>query len=655
MVDVFGVLGDRDRDPHGLGDELVGRGTGRSARFVDEDVALELRYHPVLAEVQPGRAAGGDVLTWVLGEVYGTGGDDAYTRRPTGQDTPSWLAALFAERGCDALAGLNGEFAAVIYDRRVGEATLVTDRLGSRPVFVARPAPGVLAFASSVQRLACYPGLGTCLDGDLLGEYLAFHRALGTTTPLTGVEKLPPATATTIDLETGERTDRTYWRPVYSPTDESFGRYTDRFVDTLETVLDEQTGGAVDDVGLLTSGGTDSRLLLGGLDDGVTAYHLFDWQGRETRIAERAAGATDCEYVPLRQDLDHEVQARESVGSLAAFTGWFSNAHAAGFERRLAADCDVILTGLYADTLFKGAGLQSPELDLGPLGTLTLPLVTQPSTREQFVACLLEKADAIPDEDRLRATLEGRVRMIDHGRVVHHGVTYPSLQEAFVSHNYYPLTNHSDVLFLDSLREAAPTRTPYLDNRLVELHLEYPLAYRVRRNLIGSALERLSPDLAAIPHAETGVPASAGFLTEYVGGHLNALRWKYLSTDTPPAPHLSHRSWLDSAELIRHHDFVGDVLRADEELVRALPGVEWDQAVEWYGDHLAGADHTVELYGLLTLLSMPVVRKLAGGRHPGAASEIPVADRGRSQWESVGPRPDEGGATSDGDQQPAAE
>ncbi|WP_227377279.1 asparagine synthase-related protein [Haladaptatus halobius] len=630
MVGLFGAFGERR---HGL--EALPSTTWsedeRTATFSDERVAMANSFHPVLADDQPVRTTDGDALVWIQGDVYGFERGGSYSPRPTGLDAPTYCANLYEAYGVDFADGLNGQFAGVVYDRDARDVHLLTDRLGSYPLFHTT-ASGTLLCSTDVQSLPSHPGVETSFDLDYLAEYLAFKRSFGVTTPLSGVEKLPPGTVTTLDLDAMSTDTRSYWRPEYTPVDAPFRFFVDRFTDLFRRVLDEWVRDNLD-YGLLLSGGSDSRLVMAAMPKPVVGFHMNDWPNREARTAKRVAAAAGNEFVFLRRDRDYRPRALERNAPLSNFDGWFTQAYPTGFADEITNSVDVLLSGLYSDTLFKGYSLSSPKVSLGPLGTVTLPLEDRIESVDEFVDRLAVETPSYLDGVELDRVL--RENVTDEGdHVDHHGVRYRSLRELVVCSDYYPLSNDTELIYTNGLRQLRPYRTPFLDNRLVDLHLSMPVRYRLRRNVVNRAIERLSPRLAAVPHSGSGVSVDRSFPVEYVGRHLNALRRKFVDGEELPEPWFTHGPWSNDAELVRNHGFVADALAENRATVEKLPFLEWDGVKRCYGDHLDGEDNTVELYTLLTLLEMPVTERLRNrdesgngetdGRRPPRSPPTPV-------------------------------
>ncbi len=165
---------------------------------------------------------------------------------------------------------LVGMWAFAIHDRKRRRVTLSRDRFGIKPLFVVDRG-GALAFASELR----------CFDRSLEPfapafeiDHAAAHGMITwsftphDSTIYRGVTRLPPATRITIDLESGKRTERTYWRLSPSQDAARMGSLDEACTEVdrlLRRAVREHLESDVPIASFL-SGGIDSSL--------VTAYAL---------------------------------------------------------------------------------------------------------------------------------------------------------------------------------------------------------------------------------------------------------------------------------------------------------------------------------------------------------------------------------------------
>lgn len=629
MVGLAGAVGGFDRDPSTLSDGLCFFGDEEVREHETGDAFLTAAFHPASAEPQPVSVESTGELLWVWGNLYGyLGPDGSYA--PRRETDPSltdaeYCARLYERYGEEFVVGLNGSFVGVLLDEDAGELRFFTDRLGSRPIHYAVGPEGV-AFSTQIQGICALLADSLSFDLDYVTEYLSFERALGLRTPIEGVHRAHPGAFTEIDLTERSVTTDVRWRPEHEPADRSFDDFTAEFVETFAAAVRERHD-PDEETGVLLSGGSDSRLVLSALpDEGVTGYHINDWRNREARIAERVADVAGKPFKFFERDETHYRRAVEFNRAVSNYTSWFQHGHAGGFAEELRAECDVLVTGHYSDTLFKHNYLPYRGLVI-PGTTIEVPLYV-----EQSVESIADLVDlymgtkfhnrkhlrAPPDYLRggdLRSILEANITEAD-GSVLHHGVRHRSPHDAAVFGECYPLTNTAGRLFFDVMLQTAPFRDPFLDVRLVELMTELPIEYRLRKNLINASIERVRPELAEIPHPNTNIALKHPFALHYVALQVNWLR-DQLTETSRPRPYYTQGSWPDWDELLRSHDLVEPVLEDHADL---LEGIEWldaDRVRNDYARHMDGDDRFDELSGVLSFLTNPATQSLLRERaHP---------------------------------------
>jgi len=118
----------------------------------------------------------------------------------------------FEEWGEACLDRLLGMFAFAIWDARRRLLTLVRDRLGIKPLYLAQQ-EGALVFGSEIKALRQLPGVGRRARPEAIAQYLAFTHAVDDLTWFEGIERVPPGGLVTASVEDGVRR-RQWWDPV---------------------------------------------------------------------------------------------------------------------------------------------------------------------------------------------------------------------------------------------------------------------------------------------------------------------------------------------------------------------------------------------------------------------------------------------------------
>ncbi|HEU4724473.1 MAG TPA: asparagine synthase (glutamine-hydrolyzing) [Candidatus Eisenbacteria bacterium] len=270
------------------------------------------------------------------------------------------LLELLVRRGAAGLDAARGMFAFALYDRDAGALLLGRDRLGKKPLLVART-PEFVAFASEATALLSLPFVSAAIDPAALRDYLRYLYVPSPATLLRGIEKLPPASLLRLApaVRGGAGRAESYWR---LPAPDPGARPDAAWRRTLDERLEESTRlRTVSDVpiGLFLSGGIDSNVILERLHHAghrpIQAFTVgFDGLPDERAIAAEGAARYGAAHtiLPVRADVAAELPAilrhfGEPLGDSAIVTTYL-------VAREAAKHVKVILNGDGGDELFGG-------------------------------------------------------------------------------------------------------------------------------------------------------------------------------------------------------------------------------------------------------------------------------------------------------------
>jgi asparagine synthase (glutamine-hydrolysing) len=91
-----------------------------------------------------------------------------------------------------AMPALDGMYAFAVWDRRGERLLLARDPLGKKPLFYARPRPGLLIFASEIKAILKHPEMAADLDLGALAQTLRFRAVYGDGTLYRGIRQVEP-------------------------------------------------------------------------------------------------------------------------------------------------------------------------------------------------------------------------------------------------------------------------------------------------------------------------------------------------------------------------------------------------------------------------------------------------------------------------------
>ena len=292
---------------------------------------------------------------------------EALGARPQSRSDSEVALHGFAQWGRESFKRLHGMYAYALYDHRQQDLWLVRDRLGIKPLYIARLLDRIL-FASELKALL---PLMPKRDwhAPALAQFLQNQFSTGTETIVAGIERVPPGVALRIRADLSIETHR-YWsaldvRPRAGLTHEDA---VAEWEPLFEQVMREHMRADVP-YGIFLSGGVDSAVLLAQLkryhDRPIRSFSI-GWQDARQRDelddAERVARQFGAEHTAIRMDaqavfrrLPRAVWAADDLMRDYACLPTLALAEAAGKELK------VVFSGEGGDEAFAGYGRYRPD------------------------------------------------------------------------------------------------------------------------------------------------------------------------------------------------------------------------------------------------------------------------------------------------------
>ncbi|MBK9132155.1 MAG: asparagine synthase (glutamine-hydrolyzing) [Gammaproteobacteria bacterium] len=369
MCGIAGVFVNRRVDPallSAMADRLAHRGPDHRGIEIEAGAGLA---HTRLSIIdlgggdQPLHADDGRLSLIANGEIYnyvelraeleGRG-----RRFATGSDCETILHA-YAEYGDGFLDRLHGMFAFALHDRARDRLILARDRLGIKPLFLAR-IPDGWAFASELKALL--PVIGKpVVDPHALAQYLQCQFSTGRRALWAGVERVLPGEVVTLEAG-GTPSRRRYWSPQdIAPVTTRFEDAATQFDELMHSVMIEHMRSDVP-FGLFLSGGLDSSLLLALLSrlkgEPIRTFSVGfadSPRGTELELAEQLAAHCGSRHTVLRPTgRDMLDRLALSVWAADDLMRDFANLPTLMLAETAGAELKVVFSGEGGDEVFGG-------------------------------------------------------------------------------------------------------------------------------------------------------------------------------------------------------------------------------------------------------------------------------------------------------------
>ncbi|MCC6208702.1 MAG: asparagine synthase (glutamine-hydrolyzing) [Gammaproteobacteria bacterium] len=369
MCGIAGIFGTRLTDPNllsAMASRLAHRGPDHQGVEINDGAGLA---HTRLSIIdlgggnQPLHADDGQLCLIANGEIYNYVELRAELERrgrrfATGSDCETILHA-YAEYGDTFLDQLHGMFAFALHDRTRRRLILARDRLGIKPLFLARTPDG-WAFASELKALL--PVIGKPgIDPRALAQYLQCQFSTGRRTLWAGVERVLPGEVVTLEAS-GAPSRRRYWSPQdIAPVATRFEDAAMQFDELMHTVMIEHMRSDVP-FGLFLSGGLDSSLLLALLSrlkgEPIRTFSVGftdSRRGTELELAEQLAAHYGSRHTVL-QPTGRDMLDRLALSVWAAddLMRDFANLPTLMLAETAGAELKVVFSGEGGDEVFGG-------------------------------------------------------------------------------------------------------------------------------------------------------------------------------------------------------------------------------------------------------------------------------------------------------------
>lgn len=504
----------------------------------------------------PGRsgsnACDGDLSVLVCGEIFNLENFDDLAA--ASDSAAALLLSLAKHDRLDRLAAVNGQFSAAIYDCAGRRLRLITDRLATFPLHYWQ-GPDELVFATHLRTLIAHSSVPCRADGEALAQLFTMQRTIGRTTPLADVAAMPAATI--LEFDASGRRERRYWDLTWRKRDFSLGEGAELLADAMRGAVARQTRGSR--VGLLLSGGLDSRAVLAAAEQGLMSSWTTASYGAnpELALARDVAAEFGSEHHALIVEpkdtlavLDRTVI--ESSGLYPASTPM------SAFLPKVGERCDAILSGHGLDYTLRGYYLPSRFAEIA--GSRTRLPALRPISQRLTAAEVLDNLrqgppksviERIIRKDRRAAWWQGLAANMQDALAPWLESEDPyNAWDGFILH---AVSKHYAFTGMMAVRAVGDLRLPAFDNDVFDIYLRMPPAWRCNGRMMQLALRCLSPAAYNMANANTGFRLGLHPWLE-VGalmGRAALRRLRLLRRPTAPSAVHSTGSWQNLAVLYR--------------------------------------------------------------------------------------------------------
>jgi asparagine synthase (glutamine-hydrolysing) len=351
-----------------MNDVIVRRGPDGEGSLLAGGVGLAMRRLAIIdvaGGAQPVYNEDRSVAVVYNGEIYNfkalRAGLIARGHQFRTQSDTEVIVHLYEERGAELVRELEGMFAFALWDARKETLLLARDRLGIKPLFIARLAGGIL-FGSEMKSLLASGLVPPQIDWQAVDQFLAYTFIPAPRTIYRDIRKILPGTTLSIGPG-GEMSERPFWQvPDAQAVPRTQAEWVARVDSSLQRAVESHLVSDVP-IGAFLSGGIDSGLMVAMMaaasERPVETFTVGFAQSGPAFIDERVYARMIAKRYRLNHhEINVEPHVADIIGDIvAAFDEPFSDDsvipsyYVSQEARRFV---KVALTGLGGDELFGG-------------------------------------------------------------------------------------------------------------------------------------------------------------------------------------------------------------------------------------------------------------------------------------------------------------
>lgn len=436
-----------------------------------EQGSLQLAVNAIKEEIGYSYLETEQYLIILNGDIFSIAGKD------TSEPLLAILTAYRQNELSELLAKLNGYFCLLIHDKKEKKLSLISDRFGIKPLYLAFDSQTLLGFSCEIKALVLHPKTKLNIDKDAITVFAELGHMINQSTWFEEIKRLAPATIVNVDMASGSMVSESYWQwgQIKSNTTISFEEATDK----LYQLFDQAVSRCMSSIKLPTlavtlSGGLDSRAILAAATKhfkGEISTHTFGHpKCDDAIIAKRVASVAGVSNTLRTIDETNWFKGRDK--GVWKTDGMFNvlHMHALGSVPDISKKSHYLLNGYLGDAV------------LG--GSLLLEGFQDQCVSKEIAAKKYSKLSPLVDLNLNYFSGEKYDPLFIYNR----GVRFTSVGTDLLSGQLHNLK-------------------PFMDNDLIEFIYSVPDSYRQQSRLYNAMLLKYYPEyFKDIPWQQTGKP-----------------------------------------------------------------------------------------------------------------------------------------------------
>ena len=474
-----------------------------------------------------------------------------------------FLIKKYIELDIDAFCNqLNGAFSILVIDYKHNRLSIISDKFGIYPIYTFGDTKlNTFQFSSNFKNLEDNISDKLKIDRVSVAEFLKKGFIYHPNTYYKEIKTLENGIYCILDFDKKTITKKKYYKIKAKPIND-FNYLVDKLSKALLKSIERRTLKFFGKKAVFLSGGTDSRMILANtVDKNIDAVTLYNEENYEIDTTKNIAKLLKINHKLIKRDIDYYFNSFNSSLKINGSRSLPTDDHFLNLrvDERIA-KYDTILTGCYADWLFKGIALDRVQLSIF---SNKLPL----HKLKPFNYNFFSKRSLLKDE--YEKMIKNREDQIFLNKKSHIDNEIARL---------FPLFQEETSATRLTLQQLFPWDSIFSDNDVMEVYLQIPAKYKINSEVYDKAVSLILNKVKNIPHAnkkhKIGINKYYGALlytfSIIINKVLKLIKIKKINSVTGDGSWINHKEYAKSQNIrtlwmnIKNFRLLGNMLNNRE-------------------------------------------------------------------------------------------
>jgi asparagine synthase (glutamine-hydrolysing) len=380
---------------------------------------------------------------------------------------------------------LNGAFSILVIDYKLNKILIITDKLGIYPIYTyGIDSLNSFQFSSNFKILADNISNKLNIDIISIAEFLKKGFIYHPNSFYSEIKTLDNGSYYSLDFDKKKISKKKYYNIIAKPNYD-FDHLVNKLSKALLNSIERRTLKYFGKKAVFLSGGSDSRMILSNSADKDTdAVTLYNQENHEIEITKKITKLLDKKHQLIKRDTDYylnsfNISIQINGGRSLPIDDHFLNLK----KNEVVGKYDTILTGCYADWLFKGIALDREQLSIF---FKKLPLFKLKSFDYNFFS----KRSLL--KNKYEEMIKQREDQIFLDKQSHINVEISRL---------FPLFQEETSATRLTLQQLFPWDSIFSDNDVIEVYQQIPAKYKINSEVYDKAVSLILNKVKNISHA----------------------------------------------------------------------------------------------------------------------------------------------------------